>query len=67
MALDGWCTVFSAGLDSLGGHDWTPFSLEIPRNAQNHLKKGNFFCTFFILYIYNFFPGAVPEPKKVLF
>ena len=30
---DGWCTVFSAGLDSLGGHDCTPFSPKIPKKC----------------------------------
>ena len=73
MTLDERCTVFSAGLDSLGGQDCTPFSPEIPRNAQNHLKKGgkNPYCTFFILYIYKFFSwhrlraqkGVILTPK----
>ena len=33
MTPDGWCTVFSAGLDSLGGQDCTQFLLEIPQNG----------------------------------
>ena len=37
--------------------------------APNHLKKGGtpLFCTVFILYLYNFFPGAGPSPKMVFF
>ena len=69
---DGWCTVFSAGLDSLGGQERAPFSPEIPqmaKMAQNHLKKGGtpIFCTVFILYLYNFFTGADRSPKIVFF
>ena len=30
---DGWCTVFSAGLDFLGGQDCTPFSPKIPKKC----------------------------------
>ena len=39
MTPDGWCTVFSAGLDSLGGQDCTTFSPEIPTNGQNDQQK----------------------------
>ena len=34
MTSDERCTVFSAGLYSIGGQDCTPFSPEIPQNAQ---------------------------------
>ena len=48
-----------------------PFSLLawIPWEARivHRFHRKSPFCTFFILYIYNFFPGADPEPKKVLF
>ena len=59
MTPHGWCTVFSAGLASLGGQKCTPFSPKIPRNGQNGPKspqKGGtpIFCTLFILYLYNF-------------
>ena len=72
MTPDGWCSVFYAGLDSLGGQECTPFSPEIPHNGQNGPKtpqKGVYppFCTFFILYLYNFFPGASRSPKMVFF
>ena len=72
MTPDGWCTVFSAGLYPLGGQECTPFSPEISTNGQNDPKspqKGGYppFYTFFILSLYNFFPGAGPGPKKVLF
>ena len=52
MTPDGWCTVFSAGLDSMGGQECTPFSPEIPHSGQNGPKspqKGRGyppFCTF---------------------
>ena len=54
MTPDGWCTVFSAGLDSLGGQDSHSFHRKSPRMAkmaQNHLKKGGppFLHVFYIV------------------
>ena len=68
----GGCTVFSAGLDSLGGLECTPFSPEIPHTGQNGQKspqKGENppFCTFFILYLYIFFLVPVGAPKWCFF
>ena len=40
MTPDGWCTIFSAGLDSLGGQYGTPFSPEIPKIAKKCPKRG---------------------------
>ena len=38
------------------------------KTAKTHLKRGYpLFCTFFILYAYNFFPGVGPSPKMVFF
>ena len=34
MTPEGWCTVFSAGLDSLGGQYGTPFPPEITKIAK---------------------------------
>ena len=40
MTSEGWCTVFSAGLHSLGGLSGTPFSLGNPQNRQKVPKIG---------------------------
>ena len=40
MNREGWCTVFSAGLDSLGGQYGTPFPPEIPKIAKKCPKGG---------------------------
>ena len=45
-------------------------SQQMAQMTQNHLKKGvppPPFCTFFILYLYTFFPGACRSPKMVFF
>ena len=34
MTPDGWCTVFAAGLDSMGSQKCTTFSPEIPKIAK---------------------------------
>ena len=47
MTPNGWYTVFSASLDSLGGQDCTPFSAEIPKSAQNRGTPPFFFLTHF--------------------
>ena len=51
MTPYGWCTVFSAGVDSLGGQYGTPFSRN-PSNRQKVPKKGvpPFSTTFSVRY-----------------
>ena len=68
MTSDGWCTVFSAGLDSLGGQQYTPFSPEIPQNGQNGPKspqKGgtSFFARFLSCTSIIFFLVPAGGPK----
>ena len=42
MTPDGWFTVFSASLDSMGGQDYPPFPPKIPHNGPNSpQKRGN--------------------------
>ena len=65
MTPDGWCTVFSARLDSLGGQDWALFSPEIPPNGPNPLKRGvtPLFHVFYLVYLY-FFSWCRPMAQK---
>ena len=66
--------VFSAGLDSLGGQECTPFSPEIPHNGQNGPKspqKGGggppFFVRFLSCTSIIFFMVPVGAPKWCFF
>ena len=57
MTPDGWCTVFSK-------------SQQMAKMIQNHLTWGGgtpLFCTFFILYLYNFFLVPAGAPKWCFF
>ena len=47
MTPDGWCTVFSAGLDSQGGRYGTLFSPETPKIARKCPQRGTPFLTNF--------------------
>ena len=68
MTPDGRYTVFSAGMDSLGGQECTSFSPEIPQNGQNGPKsppKGGTppLHVLYLVPLYIFFPGASRSPK----
>ena len=51
-----------------GLHHFHRKSQQMAKMTQTHLKKRDpLFCTFFILYLYNFFPGAGRSLKVVFF
>ena len=63
---DGWCTVFSASLDSLGGQDCTPLPPEIPQNGPKSPQKGEtpLFSRFLSCTSINFFLVPAHGPKR---